>query len=190
MSRRSRDLLRMSVGWWPLLALSLRPLRVSSLHAQHGERREVLDSLRGSLGLSLALEERQAGSPRVLRSLRGRLGASVELEERQAGSARMLDSLRSQIEMQGSIAAAFRRLESSGDASISAEELQHHCKKRFSIDMDDATKTIALFTKDGENSSNLFDMQCMWYELEVAACQRRLNSLGRALKQYTAVRCP
>ncbi|KAL1525014.1 hypothetical protein AB1Y20_019889 [Prymnesium parvum] len=53
--------------------------------------------------------------------------------------------------------------------------------------LEDATKTIALFTKDGENSSNLFDMQCMWYELEVAHCYLRQGDFGRALKNFTSV---
>jgi len=53
--------------------------------------------------------------------------------------------------------------------------------------LDDATKTIALFTKDGENSSNLFDMQCMWYELEVAHCHLRQGDFGRALKNFSSV---
>mmetsp|Transcript_26195 Transcript_26195/g.43350 ORF Transcript_26195/g.43350 Transcript_26195/m.43350 type:complete len:859 (+) Transcript_26195:51-2627(+) len=52
---------------------------------------------------------------------------------------------------------------------------------------DEATKTIALFTKDGDQNSNLFDMQCMWFELESAYCHLRLGYYGRALKQFTAV---
>ena len=53
--------------------------------------------------------------------------------------------------------------------------------------VDTAAKTIALFTKDGENGSNLFDMQCMWYELEVAGAHLRLGDYGRALKNYGSV---
>merc|ERR1711871_593796 len=54
-------------------------------------------------------------------------------------------------------------------------------------DFEEAQKTIALFTKDGENSSNLFDMQCMWYELEVAHCHLRMGDYGRALKNFSSV---
>ena len=53
--------------------------------------------------------------------------------------------------------------------------------------VDDAVKTIALFTKNGDNESNLFDMQCMWYELETASSMVRQGELGKALKQYTSV---
>jgi len=55
-----------------------------------------------------------------------------------------------------------------------------------------AQATIALFTKDGDQGSNLFDMQCMWYELEIANAYRRLARTdaahyGRALKNFVAV---
>jgi len=53
--------------------------------------------------------------------------------------------------------------------------------------VDEAQKTIALFTKDGDQVSNLFDMQCMWYELEIAAAYRRLGDFGKALKNFTSV---
>mmetsp|Transcript_28646 Transcript_28646/g.46406 ORF Transcript_28646/g.46406 Transcript_28646/m.46406 type:complete len:923 (-) Transcript_28646:67-2835(-) len=53
-----------------------------------------------------------------------------------------------------------------------------------------AEKTIALFTKEGDTgstASHLFDMQCMWYELECGDAYTRANDLGRALKKYLAV---
>jgi len=58
--------------------------------------------------------------------------------------------------------------------------------------IDEAQKTIALFTKDGDQNSNLYDMQCMWYELEIAAAYRRkakedAANFGRALKNFAAV---
>jgi len=58
--------------------------------------------------------------------------------------------------------------------------------------VDEAQKTIALFTKDGDQKSNLFDMQCMWYELEIGQAYCRLartdaSHYGRALKQFTSV---
>ena len=52
---------------------------------------------------------------------------------------------------------------------------------------DEAQKTIGLFTKDGDQQSNLFDMQCMWYELEIAKSYRRTGDYGRALKNFTSV---
>ena len=48
---------------------------------------------------------------------------------------------------------------------------------------EDASKTIALFTKDGENGSNLFDMQCVWYERggRVLPAAGRLRPRAQAL---------
>lgn len=53
--------------------------------------------------------------------------------------------------------------------------------------VDEAKATIALFTEDSEKRSNLFDMQCMWYELEIAKSYRRQGDMGRALKNFTSV---
>ena len=53
--------------------------------------------------------------------------------------------------------------------------------------VDEAKATIALFTEDSEKRSNLFDMQCMWYELEIAHSYRRQGQMGKALKNFTSV---
>jgi tetratricopeptide (TPR) repeat protein len=50
-----------------------------------------------------------------------------------------------------------------------------------------AEKTVVLFTKDGDQHNNLYDMQCMWYELASGDSYFRQGSLGRALKKYLAV---
>jgi ABC-type multidrug transport system ATPase subunit len=50
-----------------------------------------------------------------------------------------------------------------------------------------AEKTVVLFTKDGDQHNNLYDMQCMWYELASGDSYFRQSSLGRALKKYLAV---
>jgi len=50
---------------------------------------------------------------------------------------------------------------------------------------DEALKRIAMFTRhEGNPERNLFDMQCSWYELELAACLRRQDQWGRSLKKY------
>ena len=51
----------------------------------------------------------------------------------------VLDSLRHQCEMQGSVAAAFRKLEVSKDSTISSWELKHAMKQRFNIEMSEQT---------------------------------------------------
>ena len=53
--------------------------------------------------------------------------------------------------------------------------------------IDDAKTTIALFTNDADGHSNLVDMQCMWYALELARSHFRLGEYGKALKSFTSV---
>jgi len=49
-----------------------------------------------------------------------------------------------------------------------------------------ALERISLFTKDeGNLDQHLFSMQCIWYELEVAACYARREEWGKALKKYS-----
>ncbi|EFJ36800.1 hypothetical protein SELMODRAFT_164833 [Selaginella moellendorffii] len=50
-----------------------------------------------------------------------------------------------------------------------------------------AEKTAALFTKDGDQHNNLYDMQCMWYELASGDSHFRQGALGKALKKFVAV---
>ena len=62
----------------------------------------------------------------------------------------VLDTLRRQVEMHGSIAAAFRKLEVSGDSKISHEELAKALKHRFNIEMtEETTKGCARKTGRG-----------------------------------------
>lgn len=37
----------------------------------------------------------------------------------------------------------------------------------------------ARFTKDGEQASNLYDMQCTWYEIECGTAHLRRHELGQ-----------
>lgn len=51
-----------------------------------------------------------------------------------------------------------------------------------------ADATIALFTRhEGDPQQNLFDMQCMWYELEHGQSHLRQQKYGPALKRFFAV---
>jgi tetratricopeptide (TPR) repeat protein len=50
-------------------------------------------------------------------------------------------------------------------------------------------KRISLFTRhEGNAEQNLFDMQCSWYELELAACLSRKGEWGKSLKKYGTFR--
>lgn len=52
----------------------------------------------------------------------------------------------------------------------------------------DALERISLFTRhESDPEQNVFDMQCIWYELELAACYERQGHWGKSLKKYVAV---
>jgi tetratricopeptide (TPR) repeat protein len=49
----------------------------------------------------------------------------------------------------------------------------------------DALNRISLFTKhEGNPEANLYDMQCSWYELGLAACYAKKGIWGKSLKKY------
>jgi len=53
---------------------------------------------------------------------------------------------------------------------------------------EDAKKRIALFTREqGSPEQYLYDMQCAWYELELADLLRRKGEFGKSLRKYMAV---
>jgi peptide alpha-N-acetyltransferase len=45
----------------------------------------------------------------------------------------------------------------------------------------------ALFARDGDQASNLYDMQCAWFENEAGRCHARAGNRARALKYFAAV---
>lgn len=54
---------------------------------------------------------------------------------------------------------------------------------------DEALQRISMFTKhEGNPEANLFDMQCSWYELELAACFENKEKWGKALMKYCKYR--
>lgn len=54
--------------------------------------------------------------------------------------------------------------------------------------IEEASKRISLFTRhEAPVEQNLYDMQCTWYELELADCLKKKGELGRSLRKYMAV---
>ncbi|KOO34580.1 hypothetical protein Ctob_007872 [Chrysochromulina tobinii] len=86
-----------------------------------------------------------------------RPGGPLRVQERAEARARhkvqsVLDALRQQIEIHGSIAKAFRRLETTKDSKIDPAELQGYLRKQLHIDMSDETSrdVIREFDANGD----------------------------------------
>jgi hypothetical protein len=64
----------------------------------------------------------------------------------------------------GDAPAAAALAEEARSLDLADRYLNNEAVKRFlnADQVDDAEKTAALFTKDGEQHNSLFDMQCMW----------------------------
>lgn len=63
------------------------------------------------------------------------------------------------------------------------------CKLLLCSKFQKAEQIVALFTKDGNQVNNLYDMQAAWYELATANAYLRggRQSFGKALKYFSSV---
>ncbi len=89
-----------------------------------------------------------------------RPGGSLRVQERAEARARnkvqsVLDALRQQIEIHGSIAKAFRRLETTKDAKIDPAELQGYLRKHMHIEMSDATTRDVIKELDADGDGEI-----------------------------------
>jgi len=53
--------------------------------------------------------------------------------------------------------------------------------------IEEAEKTVVLFTKEGDQVNNLHEMQCMWWEIECGNAYLKQKKYGKALKKLTAI---
>jgi peptide alpha-N-acetyltransferase len=90
----------------------------------------------------------------------------------------------------GALGAAAAVAEHARSLDLADRYLNSICTKRLlqAGDVETAEKTVALFTRDGDQASNMFDMQCVWFENEAGRCHARAGRRGRALKYFAAVR--
>nr|GMC73322.1 N-alpha-acetyltransferase 15, NatA auxiliary subunit-like [Ipomoea batatas]GMC74948.1 N-alpha-acetyltransferase 15, NatA auxiliary subunit-like [Ipomoea batatas] len=89
----------------------------------------------------------------------------------------------------GDLAAAAALADEARCLDLADRYINSECVKRM-LQADQVTlaeKTAVLFTKDGDQHNNLYDMQCMWYELASGESYLRQGDLGRALKKFLAV---
>ncbi|KAJ8640601.1 hypothetical protein MRB53_017295 [Persea americana] len=89
----------------------------------------------------------------------------------------------------GDLVAAAALADEARSMDLADRYINSECVKRM-LQADQvglAEKTAVLFTKDGDQHSNLHDMQCMWYELASGESYFRQGDLGRALKKFLAV---
>ena len=90
----------------------------------------------------------------------------------------------------GDVVGAMNAANAAREKDLADRYLNSYCVKRMlrAGEFEAAEKTVALFTRDGNQASNLFDMQCAWFENEAGRMHQRAGRKNRALKYFTAVR--
>lgn len=91
----------------------------------------------------------------------------------------------------GDTQAALAALDEARRADLSDRFVNSKCVK-YALRADDVPQAeawISLFTRDGDSSGvqALYDMQCIWYELEAAESHLRCGQISQALKMFMAV---
>lgn len=89
----------------------------------------------------------------------------------------------------GDLAGAVAEAQAARRGDLADRYLNGACVKRLlqNGQHEEAEKTAALFARDGDQASNLYDMQCAWFENEAGWCHARAGNRGRALKYFAAV---
>ena len=94
------------------------------------------------------------------------------------------------MEKAGALRDAARVGEEARAADLADRFLNSVCVRRLLQcgEHEEAEKTVALFTRDGDQASNLYDMQCAWFENYAGRCHAAAGRRGRALKYFQAVK--
>uniref|UniRef100_A0A7S3LAC1 Uncharacterized protein n=1 Tax=Amphora coffeiformis TaxID=265554 RepID=A0A7S3LAC1_9STRA len=90
----------------------------------------------------------------------------------------------------GDIAAASVCLDKGRDLDLSDRYINNQTTKYLlqAGKEAEALKRISMFTRhEGNPEQNLYDMQCSWYELDLAECLLRKGERGKSLKKFSAV---
>jgi tetratricopeptide (TPR) repeat protein len=92
------------------------------------------------------------------------------------------------LKLSGDLDGAYQSLEEGRELDLQDRYINNKTiKYTLRAGKDDlAAERVALFTKDeGNPEQHMFDMQCTWYELELAACYANKRNWGKALKKYS-----
>lgn len=91
----------------------------------------------------------------------------------------------------GDVASAAKLMDTTRALDLQDRYLNNQATKYFlqADEIDSAMNTIAMFTKhEGDPQKTLFDLQCIWYELELAEAYARKKEWSLALKKFDAIR--
>ncbi len=92
---------------------------------------------------------------------------------------------------QGALTAAAVTMDEARQLDLQDRYLNNKATKYFlrADEVDLAMSTIAMFTKhEGDPQQTLYELQCNWYELELAEAYARRRQWGLALRKFYAVR--